>query len=341
MSQQSPTSEIHKSYTSYIDNADPVPPSLAAVLAVSDAVSKSQQPLTTSSESIALIASLSKELKNCLQPGEALEVSSGTDAFQKQLVTTNARSVGDSSPTSADARRLIIDAAKTFVDRSIAARNSIARYGRRIINDGSTIVVPSYSKLVDDLIEDAVDAGVDFQVIFVNEADFDNLQFQATQSLMKSLRKQGIGVGVINVEKIAQVLRNRPINLIGTNRPYTASQMFVLTGASALLASGGILASLQTQVTCAAAKTYAKHVWVAAETTLCVKELGIKSQASNNGVVSTIEPDQLSEKSNIGKSSAPKTSLAFVSPNMITSFVTEHGPLNACAVAEEALRMWS
>lgn len=296
-------------------------------------MNESQQPLTTSSETIALIASLSKELKSSLSPDQALAASAGTDAFQTQLVTTYAKPPagvgGAANPdqSNADTKKVIHDAAEAYVQRFLKARTRIASYGRRMTTSGCTIIVPSYSSVVDAMLRNAVDSDVEFQVFFIHEPHLSGAVQKKREDLIHYLEQHELGLQLIDLVSVAQIMRCAPPRLSNTMQNFPAARTVVLTGAAALLASGGILASLATQVCCSVANANDKRVLVAAETSKCVKELGMRTTLSK--MAPDFKDTQLGEQMDI------------IPAEFITSFVTEHGPQNTSAIAEEALRKWS
>ena len=318
---------------SHVAGSNPLPPALAAIQAISQAVNESQQPLTTSSETIALISSLSDEIKSNLTPDEALATSAGTDTFQKQLVTAYARSstgVEDATSSNrpvADPKKVVHEAAQMYVKHSLDARKEIASYGRRIITTGCSIAMPSYSHIVDAMLRDAASAGVDFQVFLIKETHLNVAIQKKIEDLIDCLKQRELGVCHVEPASIVQLIRDSPPRLGHTTQSFPAAQIIVLTGAAALTASGGILALPNTQISCSVAKAYNRPVFVAAETCKCVKELGVAP------LLQKIKGHSGNQR--------PGTQMDFVPAEFISSFITEFGPQNPAAVADEALKKWS
>ena len=318
-----------------------MPPALAAILAVSEAVSESQQPLTTASESIGLVHALSNQLKACLAPDEALAVSAGTDAFQKQLVNIHPKLVskGSSQPQSIDAaeisKKAIASVAHDYIQRSIYARRKIAAYGRKVITHGSTIIVPSYSAVVDGVLRCATDSGVEFQVIFVTDPNLFEGSRKSLDNLVEYLKQAEISVAFTDLDLIAQTMIGCPQLQPQMPLQYPASKATVLTGAAALLASGGMLASVATQTTCAIARAYERPVLVAAETAKIVKDLGL-SKSLNKSLRMDAEAEPKPSIEETGRQQ-----MGTIPANFITNFITEMGVHGPAVNAEEALKKWS
>ncbi|KAL9089326.1 MAG: hypothetical protein Q9159_002627 [Coniocarpon cinnabarinum] len=335
---------LYQTYISYAGSGQHLPNYLAAVNAISDEIAKSQQPLTTLSEAIALVASLSDLLKSSLPLTEALAISSGTDAFQKRLVTTLNRpgthSHQSSTPAGsvADTKKTIIETAGLCVEAASAAREQILTYGPRLIIDGNSIIVPSYSRVVDGLLREASRSGVKFQVFFVADASESSPAKHQLSDLSDFLQGQNIGQCTRAVDSITELVQTNPPNLTQSPQTFTLSQVFVLSGAAAIFASGGALVSVNAQLIATAAQRRGVPVWIAAETAKCVKEHdfvlshGMKHRPAehSSGKAAPAVPT-VTNRMQLGR----------IAAGTVTSFITEEGPCNSCAIAEESLKSWS
>ena len=271
-------------------------------------------------------------------------MSAGTDAFQRLLVTTLARPSSSGKADAgvagsvADTKRAITEAATSYVDNTLTARNKVAAFGHRLVAPGTSIVVPSYSSIVDAFLRDAATSDVEFQVFFVSDPTANPDAKQQRLELIDHLSASEVGAIEIPLTSIAQLLQCNPPKLTATSQNFRTSQVMVLAGAAALLASGGALTSSATQTVASVAKAYDIRVLLAAESAKCVKELGQPGTAGfrPNGAAPSKGQD-----SELDPWKEGNFSLAAVPASFITTYVSETDPQNPSAVAEEALRMWS
>ena len=293
--------------------------------------------MTTLSESVALVASLSDELRASLTPAEALSVSAGTDAFQKHLVSILAKPYSTDTPLTqvassvSDTKKAIVETGKAYVEETLEARRAVSEHGDRAIISGSTVIVPSYSDVVNALLRKAATANVEFQVFFVRDTNASSHSSQQRNELMSCLETCEIGAHTIEISQVAQLFQSDPPQLMPSSRNFGSSKVFVLTGASSLLASGGAVTSPNTQTTISVANAYNRPVIIATETAKCTKEHGVRSLFARK----------------LGSSPAdefPKDmidQISIVPPAFIRFFVTEEGLQDPSTIAERAFKKWS
>lgn len=375
--------DFYHLYTRTLREADPpLPPHLAAVATLTTALSQSQQPLTTLSETLSLLSSITDALKRSLLPATSLAISAGTDTFQRLLVTTLARNHGadaapidsarSTSPTlspsttttalqmrettdeaQTDMRAAVQRTASFFISRQLAARKRIGAYGRRFIRPGTTVVVPGRSLVVESLLRDAADADVAFRAVFVDSAPSstdgqhthdETSRRNPSAGLLTSLHNHDIPTSSIPATLLAHILQPGygSASALDSNaecmRLYPPTQMLILAGATALLSSGGVLASLDTQTACFVAKACGRDVWVAAEVGKCVRGMGIELEP---GLGRLVQWRSGADEANYPESSVPQGHvLDVVGSPFLTGVITEEGPHSTAAIVEEAAKLW-
>lgn len=147
-----------------------------------------------------------------------------------------------------------------FVQRGMRARNTIKKFGRKLIRHGMTVIIPEIDELAVGLVVDAAKAGVDFRVVFVGDAGCENVG--------KSLDTLDVPWTIIPQVEVASTMIS-----LSQGRETTASNhsgastggTLVLASAAAILSTGGIWSSPSVLQTAVLAKTLGVQVVVPSE----------------------------------------------------------------------------
>lgn len=254
---------VYRSYVSYLGT---LPPALAAISALTAALPLHH--ITTAAEAVSLLSNLSTALKR--QLNNPIPVSAGTDSFLHYLVTTVARP-GAEGADIAKAIESVAQVGKAFVTKGEEARATIGRYGKRVVRDGCTVVVPAADELVRNMLIDAAEADIDFRVVFVEDA-----AGSIAKDVSNRLNEQQIAWTSIRPEALAHTL-----TCLLTGQDYR--HFILLTGASALLATGGVLAPMGVSQAAVLAKAFGIDVFVASELQKSVKWMPLAGEEAKYG----------------------------------------------------------
>ncbi|KAB8760597.1 hypothetical protein FH972_026589 [Carpinus fangiana] len=343
-----------------------LPPALAAVSALG--TSLQHHPVQTISETLDLLSTLSESLKT--RVANPSIVAAGTDTFQRYLVTALSRlaqpSANGRNRTATEDITLatdfkttkiaIISAAEKYVKRAQQARERAWGIGKQFLQHGTTVVVSHPSDAVAGFLKSAAAAGVHFRALLVQpshrsfpagstaktEGGDDSTSYTA---LAAALAAADIPYAFIEPAAMAHAITTLPRDDID-RVPGARRSTVVLSGAGALLSTGGVLAEVGTQQAACVAKALGKEFWVVAEGYKIVRWDSLEAaDAGLRGV--TFESDAqdsaaASKDTQTGNEQGLwEFGLMDVTPaGMITGVITESGPQTPSAIAEEAIRIW-
>lgn len=253
---------ILQTYSDLIEASPPQQPALAAITALTTALT--QHHFSTATEVLSLLDNLAKELKS--QVADPIPLSAGTDLFLHYLINEFARSRGETTEferTTEDVQAV----GQRFVQRGLRARSTIKKYGKQLIRDGMTVIIPEIDELSMGMVVDAAEADVDFRVVFAGGTRCENVG--------KSLSTLDIRWTIIPQEEVMSTMialgagwENAP-----NSNAYAAppGETIVLASAAAILSTGGIWSSPVVMQTATLAKDLHLRVVVPSEMLKLVK----------------------------------------------------------------------
>ncbi|KAI9662694.1 MAG: translation initiation factor eIF-2B subunit alpha [Alyxoria varia] len=391
--------DIHQKYIQHLKGHDPLlPPYLACVSALCDAVA--HHSLNTLSETLDLLTAQSSILKNSVS--NPIPIAAGADRFQQVLISklshaqdneVQSHIAGTRGPASiqnapgssrlkdessqgdknfAHTKSQILQIGSEFVVQGLAARDRIASFGSKFLRDGTTVIVPRCSKVVENLLLEA--AGISqntssshattrrarksFRVVFVVDEDAtrDAPSNSSWKSLDKRLRKAGISTTSVQSTQLVSVFAALPRSLdlpsifsceedaddIGpiSAVDFPPSQTILLIGVPALFASGGVLASTKVQNAAWMAKSFGREVWVAAENNKMVKDIILTAQINGYHGAPSGALAHPRKESSFSPDEGPAEEMGMILSSLLTGIITEFGPQSTDAVAERGVKFW-
>jgi translation initiation factor eIF-2B subunit alpha len=304
----------------------------------------SETPASTISETLDLISTLTKQLKENIP--NSISLSAGTDLFQQYLITSLQRP----NPSGGDFEQIrahLVQNGKLFVERAKAARDTIAGFGRHLIRDGNVILTNGGSRVVGALLRSAAEAGngngrgsVRFRVIYVVSSDAPDAE---SSENIAALREREIPVATIPPTAVAFCLDS-------------VTQCFV--GAEGVVENGGIISRMGTFQMGMLAKAKGKPFYVVCESHKFVRlyPVGQNDLGFEQRVVEfkTLKDERRAatstEAENEGMDGAAGTALKkmmrseeavdYTPPHLISGIITESGVLLPSAVSEELIKIW-
>jgi translation initiation factor eIF-2B subunit alpha len=306
----------------------------------------SETPASTISETLDLISTLTKQLKENIP--NSISLSAGTDLFQQYLITSLQRP-NSSGGDFEQIRAHLVQNGKLFVERAKAARDTIAGFGRHLIRDGNVILTNGGSRVVGALLRSAAEAGngngrgsVRFRVIYVVSSDAQDAE---SSENIAALREREIPVATIPPTAVAFCLDS-------------VTQCFV--GAEGVVENGGIISRMGTYQMGMLAKAKGKPFYVVCESHKFVRlypvgqnDLGFEQRVvefktlkdERNAAASMTEAGGESAESGVGTGlkkvmMRSEEAVDYTPPHLISGIITESGVLLPSAVSEELIKIW-
>jgi translation initiation factor eIF-2B subunit alpha len=306
----------------------------------------SETPASTISETLDLISTLTKQLKENIP--NSISLSAGTDLFQQYLITSLQRP-NSSGGDFEQIRAHLVQNGKLFVERAKAARDTIAGFGRHLIRDGNVILTNGGSRVVGALLRSAAEAGngngrgsVRFRVIYVVSSDAQDAE---SSENIAALREREIPVATIPPTAVAFCLDS-------------VTQCFV--GAEGVVENGGIISRMGTYQMGMLAKAKGKPFYVVCESHKFVRlypvgqnDLGFEQRVvefktlkdERNAAASMTEAGCESAESGVGTGlkkvmMRSEEAVDYTPPHLISGIITESGVLLPSAVSEELIKIW-
>lgn len=333
--------DITRTYHSVTDSDPLISPSIAAIESLIALLSTS--PPSTTSETLSLLSSASKNLRSNAPPRDSLAITAGTDLFQRYVINTlQARSSEqwkqdqdkdkDGGTRESDfqaVRAHLLAHSRSFVQRATAASDRIATRARRFIRDGSIVCTCGGSRVVSGVLNAAADDGVSFRVVYVTaESD------QRSMDIVTELRAKGVPVAVAPFAALATVVK---------------ISSFVMVGAENVVENGGCVSGLGAYQLGLLAKTLGKPFYVTAESYKFVRFYPLGSEdLAGGGPAGALrfEASEGEDTSDGGKEDGRESKrlwedeVDLTPPELVTALITEEGVHSPSAVSEELIKMW-
>ncbi|KAI1196193.1 translation initiation factor eIF-2B alpha subunit [Nemania serpens] len=306
---------------------------------------------TTVFETMKLVETQSDRLRQSPLVANPMAVRHGSDFFKQYLVRelrqlpSSGGAASSSGSRNEDQqfeviRQHLLRNGRLFATRAKDAREKIASEGRYLIPDKSTILTHGGSRVVSTLLERATervngDPPRRFKVIYaISES-------RETESMaaVAALRAKGISVATIPEGGIAHIMAKVDI---------------VLAGAEVITAQGGIISRLGTYQIAKLAKVDGKPFYIAAEQhklgqTFPTDQFSFfggkyrqdlldfqSSKTTNHGSTATDE----TEDEKLAKEVRAATPLDYTPPDLITSFICDHGIKSTVAMEHQVIDMF-
>lgn len=180
-----------------------------------------------------------------------ISLSAGTDLFRRYLISSLEKPefVGGDFET---IREHLLRNGEVFVERSKAARDTIAKFGTHFVRDGCTVLTYGGSRVVGSLLREAADAShgsIRFKVVYVMPSGANNKEVEGA-SIVSSLRKRGVPVATIPDCAVA----------------YSMGKIdMLILGAEGVVENGGVISRLGTYQMALLAKAAKKPLYIVAE----------------------------------------------------------------------------
>ncbi|CAH1800589.1 unnamed protein product [Owenia fusiformis] len=219
------------------------------------------------------------------------------------------------SPDFQECRQVLIERGNMFLKKCRFCRRKIAKLGLPFIRDGATILTHSYSRVVLQLLKDAMEANRRFRV-FVTQSAPDN----AGNRLHDELTKLGVPSTLILDSAVGYVMEKVDM---------------VLVGAEAVVESGGIINKIGTYTMAISAREMHKPVYVLAESFKFARIYPLNQQDV---------PDQFKYPSNVLTGQVDLNSehplVDYTPPAYLSLLVTDLGVLTPSAVSDELIKLY-
>ena len=281
----------------------------------------SASPPSTVSETLTLIESATTTLKSSTP--NPISLSAGTDLFRRYIIS----SLQGSAPNFDTIRSHLLSNSKLFVESAKEARSSIARLARQLIQDGTTVLISGYSRVLKTVLHAAADHGTAFRVVHVRSTRY--APEDAHARFLDELRRKHVPVAEIDHQALAVAAR---------------ASTFALVGAESVVENGGIISAMGTEQIGILMKNLDKQLYVAAESHKFVRfyPLSSKDIGLEDGVLKFNGDESTPKIKETGSEPAAtlKTRLEFTPPELITALITESGIHRPNAVSEELLKAW-
>ncbi|KAF2755309.1 nagb/rpia/CoA transferase-like protein [Pseudovirgaria hyperparasitica] len=334
---------------------------IAAIEALVEALSHSSA--TTISETLTLLEHHTANLKRSIS--NPISLSAGTDLFRRYLYTTVQKpgATGDFQAI----RNHLLSNGRQFVERTKAARDQIASFGRHFVRDGTTVLTNGGSRVVGALLRSAADASggrtsIRFRVIYVLSPST-----SSSSSSDKASTLEGEGAAIVSMLRSRGVpVATIPESAVAYSLPQVS---MVIVGAEGVVESGGIISRLGTYQMGMLARAAGKPLYVVAESHKFVRlyplgqyDLGIEQKVIEfkvieNGKEEVVETERgtplvggsarmldegVGMEDEVGKEEMEGVDEAvdFTPPELISGIITESGVLTPSAVSEELIKIW-
>ncbi|KIY03797.1 uncharacterized protein Z520_00488 [Fonsecaea multimorphosa CBS 102226] len=343
-SSPSTTFDIVASYNSLIESDPNITPPIAAIESLINLLATS--PLTTISETLALLSSHSKRLLQSQR--NPIPLSAGTELFQRYLISSFQQRPSSLATSDFSAlRHHIIAQSSLFVKRANEARLKIAHHALPFIKEDSTVITYGYSRVVHAVLTTAAESKRSFNVIYVLPPTGEISS--ALADSITSLQTLSIPTTVIPLHALAYALASLP--------PSPATPPQILIGATAVLENGAIVTELGTHQIGLIAKSCSIPLHVCVESYKFVgnfplgygpsdlRRMGVEQNVlrfSTSGITAARDSDAASQKKG-GNSAAGHVDdwmVEITPPELITALVTENGIMTPNAVSEELIKLW-
>ncbi|KAH0844421.1 hypothetical protein AYO21_00890 [Fonsecaea monophora] len=350
----STTFDIVASYNSLIESDPNITPPIAAIESLINLLATS--PLTTISETLALLSSHSRRLLESQR--NPIPLSAGTELFQRYLISSFQQRPSSLATSDFTAlRHHIIAQSSLFVKRANEARLKIAHHALPFIKEDSIIITYGYSRVVHTVLTAAAESKRSFSVVYVLPPR--GVSSRLAESIA-SLQDLSIPTTTIPLHALTYALASLP--------PSPASPPQFLVGATAVLENGSIVTGLGTHQIGLIAQTYAIPLHVCVESYKFVgnfplgygpsdlRRLGVEQNVLRFGLGgTTAAPDSNagSQKkegfpgsSPLPKDGKPATGhvddwmVEITPPGLISALITENGLMTPNAVSEELIKLW-
>lgn len=237
-------------------------------------------------------------------------VSSGCDLFLRFITLT---SLEDSSFEKC--QKIMVERGNLFLEKVAVSRQKIAKLANQFIRDGSTILVHSHSRVVQQVLKEATNYKKRFKV-YVTESRPNNSGNQTYQELTES----GIPTTVILDAAVGYVMEKVDM---------------VLCGAEGVVESGGIINKIGTYTIAVSAKAMNKPFYVVAESFKFARFYPLNQQDVPNEFkyrASTLKSDvDLSKEHPL---------VDYTPPAYITLLFTDLGVLTPSAISDELIKLY-
>ncbi|KAI8624489.1 nagb/rpia/CoA transferase-like protein [Xylariaceae sp. FL1651] len=339
--------DIVKTYHRLLADDPELTMPVAAIEALIEALGASSAK--TVFETMDLVKTQSDRLRRSPTVTNPMAVRHGTDLFQQYLVRSlkqppsgSGAGVGAGSTSGGNGnddhefevvRQHLLRNGRLFAARAKEAREKIALVGRHLIADNYTILTHGGSRVVGTLLERAAeavpgDAPRRFKVIY---AVSDNRQTESNK-VIAALRAKGVPVATIPEGGVAHIM---------------SKVKTVLVGAEVVTQQGGIISRLGTYQIAKLAKADGKPFYVAAEQHKFGQTFpGDQFSFGNDFEQNLLDfySNKAHKKQNNTTEDKPQTESAapldFTPPELITSFICDHGIKSTVAVEHEVIDMF-
>lgn len=236
-----------------------------------------------------------------------ISVSAASELFLRFVTRTSALDVSDFRAL----KQHLIDRGNQFAEISLAAKAKIAELGERFLHGGCVVMVLGCSSVITNLLETAASKGKFFTVIVVESKP-------GTEGLRmyKALERAKIQVTMILDAQVAHKLEEVDM---------------VLTGAEAVVESGGFINKIGTYQMTLLARVIGKPVYVAAESYKFARMYPLHQR----------DLSLATETHTIGNSTKVTVPLNdYTPPENITLLITDLGVLTPAAVSDQLVQLY-
>jgi translation initiation factor eIF-2B subunit alpha len=352
----STTFDIVSTYNELLSSDADITPPIAAIESLINLLAKS--PLTTISETLALLAAQSEKLLASQQ--NPIPLSAGTELFQRYLISSfQQRPSSLANSDFSTLRHHIITQSSLFVKRAVEARRTIAKHALPFIKDDSTIITLGYSRVVEAILTRAANEDRYFNAIFILPCS--NTPSTTLSESIAKLQSLDIPTTIIPLHAV-------PFALSSLTTPPQ-----ILLGATAVLENGAIVTDIGTHSVALMAKAFSIPLHVCVESYKFVrnfplgygpsdlKRMGVKQELlrfpdpdANAGTNVDVDVDEsgiekrgpdyfsASETTKKAKDAAEDASgmIEITPPELIAALITENGIMTPNAVSEELIKLW-
>ncbi|EXJ74736.1 uncharacterized protein A1O5_01431 [Cladophialophora psammophila CBS 110553] len=353
----STTFDIVASYNSLIESDPNITPPIAAIESLINLLATS--PLTTISETLALLSSHSRKLLESQR--NPIPLSAGTELFQRYLISSFQQRPSSLATSDFSAlRHHIIAQSSLFVKRANEARLKIAHHALPFIIEGSTFITYGYSRVVHAVLTAAAESKRYFNVIYVLPSTGVSAPLA---NAITSLHNLSISTTTIPLHALTYALASLP--------PSPSSPPQFLIGATAVLENGSIVTELGTHQIGLIAQACSIPLHVCVESYKFVgnfplgygpsdlRRMGVEQDvlrfSTTSGTAAPSSDGGGQKKagessgsgaagSSKGKRAAPEDAddrmVEITPPELISALITENGIMTPNAVSEELIKLW-
>jgi translation initiation factor eIF-2B subunit alpha len=334
--------DVAAHYTGLITKDPSLTPAIAAIESLVALLSAN--PLTTISETLALVSHQSKILLSSQR--NPIPLSAGTDLFQRYLISSfQQRSLSPHQSDFAVLRSNLVRNSRLFVSRAKQAPKKIALHSLPFIRDDCTVFTYGASSVVDTLLNTAIEANRYFILISITSPT-------SPASTITSSTKPSIPISAIPMHALTYALSS----LTPSQRHSTS----LIIPASAVLENGAVVSALGTQQLALLASSFSIPFYVAVESYKFVRSFPLGSGSGDlarMGVIqSSLLPSDIddvtetrsSQKDRAGSGNEKDNKtiteneemIEITPPHLITALITENGIMTPADVAEELIKLW-